>query len=536
MSNVLKLDKQEEIRALGRLGWSLRRIEEATGVRRETVSRYLGWAGIVVRRPRGRTLADSKAASEATADSAGSPGPGSKPASVATTDLERPRRADAARRGSECEDYRELITAALEAGRNAKSIWQELVDRHGFPHHYESVKRFVRKLRGSAVRLAHPTISTAPAEEAQVDYGEGPMVRQPATGKYRRTRLFALTLGWSRKSVWLLTWRSSSRIWCELHAEAFRRLGGAPRTIVLDNLKEGVLAADIYDPTLNPLYRDFLAHHGVTALPARVLHPDRKGKVESAIGFAQKTPLRGKRYETFEAAVSELDHWTARWADTRIHGTTKRQVAAMFAEEQPLLLPLPATPFRFYEHSTRTVHLDGCIEVAAAYYGAPPGWIGREVVVQWDELHVRLLDPSTGVLLREHLRQPRGWRHVAPQDQSARTPSGTLRLLARACSAGRAIGLVCDDIHARMGEAGVRRILGVLALVKKEGARAVEDACQAALEVRCLDYRFVKKWLERHPKAPLELRQIDPLIRELSEYRERVAQLSTSASSTTPIP
>ena len=119
-------------------------------------------------------------------------------------------------------------------------------------------------------------IVTAPGEEAQVDYGTGPMVRDPQSGKYRRTRLFVLTLGYSRKSVRLLVFQSSSRTWAELHEKAFRRLGGVVRIIVLDNLREGVLVPDIYDPTLNPLYRDMLAHYGAVAMPCRVQHPDRK--------------------------------------------------------------------------------------------------------------------------------------------------------------------------------------------------------------------------------------------------------------------
>ena len=72
-------------------------------------------------------------------------------------------------------------------------------------------------------------MTTAPGEESQVDYGEGPMVRWPPTGKYRRTRLFVLTLACSRKAVRLLTWRSSAQIWYELHERAFRRLGGTTR-------------------------------------------------------------------------------------------------------------------------------------------------------------------------------------------------------------------------------------------------------------------------------------------------------------------
>ena len=47
----------------------------------------------------------------------------------------------------------------------------------------------------------------------------------------------------------------------------------------------------------------------------------------------------------------------------------------MFAEEKPHLLPLPAEPFRYYRFGTRTVHLDGCVEVEGAYDMAPPGHI-----------------------------------------------------------------------------------------------------------------------------------------------------------------
>lgn len=80
-----------------------------------------------------------------------------------------------------------------------------------------------------------------------------------------------------------------------------------------------------------------------------------------------------------------------RWADTRIHSTTKREVAAMFAEEKPHLEPLPLEPFGYYQYGERVVHLDGCVEVEAAYYSLPPGWIGRPVKVQWDALHLRVL-------------------------------------------------------------------------------------------------------------------------------------------------
>jgi hypothetical protein len=377
----------------------------------------------------------------------------------------------------------------------------------------------VRKLRGKQPLQPRAVILTGPGEESQVDYGTGPMVRDPQTRKYRRTRLFVMVLGCSRKAARFLTFRSSSRIWAELHEKAFRRLGGATRIVVLDNLREGVLVPDIYDPTLNPLYRDVLAHYGAVGLPCRIKDPDRKGKVESGVGHAQRA-LQGKRFESLEEAQAYLDRWEASCADTRIHGTTKRQVAAMFAEEKPALLPLPLEPFRYYKHGKRGVNLDGCVEVDAAYYSLPPGWIGRDVNVQWDELFVRILDPNSGLLLREHVCQKRGWYRFKKEDRPLHMPLKVSQLLWRAGRAGPHIGTLCHLSYSQLGQISVRRIMGVLSLAKKFGIAAVDDACAVALEMGVHECRFVRRYLERTPQPTL--RQVDPLIRELVHYRDLI--------------
>jgi len=531
VSNVLNEEQKQQIIALGRLGWSLRRIQRETSVRRETVSAYLKEAGVALRPPRGRRIRAKPAsrADEVTPDSTPAK-PASEVAEV-TPDSGResaggsdakpepkPGRSPSA---SACEPYGETIEVGLSKGRNAKAIWQDLVDTYGFTGAYQSVKRFIHKARGKQSPEACAVIETAPGEEIQVDYGAGPMVRDGHTGKYRRTRLFVLTLGYSRKSVRLMVFGSSSQTWAQLHEKAFRRLGGVTKVAVLDNLREGVLKPDIYDPTVNPLYRDMLRHYNIVALPCRVRDPDRKGKVERGVGHAKNTPLKGLRFESLEEAQTYLDHWETRWADTRIHGTTKRQVAAMFADEKPMLQPLPVEPFRYYQYGKRTVNLDGCVEVDAAYYGAPPGWIGRHVQVQWDSHQVRLLDPLTGQLLREHLLQVRGRHRIKDEDRPKQTPLTTLQLLARADRAGAQIGALCRNMHQKDGETAVRRIMGVLSLVKKYGGATVEDACAAALEVGVrADYHFVRRYLERHPQLSLSLRQVDPLIRQLTWYRD----------------
>ena len=202
MSNVLDDEQQHRILTLGRLGWTLRRIEAATGVRRETAGGYLRAAGIAVRgRGRPGEGVPKPAITGAVSTDSGPSNSATSEAVSADAAVTAPTRAPSA---SACEPYRELIAEALSRGRNAVAIWQDLVDDHGFSARYASVRRFVRQLRGRAPAEARVVITIAPGEEGQVDYGEGPMVRDAGTGKHRRTRLFVFTLGCSRKSVRLL--------------------------------------------------------------------------------------------------------------------------------------------------------------------------------------------------------------------------------------------------------------------------------------------------------------------------------------------
>ena len=112
------------------------------------------------------------------------------------------------------------------------------------------------------------------------------------------------------------------------------------RYVVLDNLKEGVIKPDLYEPELNAVYAATLAHYGVVADPARVRDPNRKGTVENAIGHTQATALKGRRFESIDEQNEHLEHWEKRWAAPRIHGSARRQVEAMFQEERAHLLGL----------------------------------------------------------------------------------------------------------------------------------------------------------------------------------------------------
>jgi hypothetical protein len=142
--------------------------------------------------------------------------------------------------------------------------------------------------------------------------------------------------------------------------------------------------------------------------------------------------------------------------------------------------------------------------------------------VQWNTSHVRILDPLTSQLLREHLCQERGRHRIKDEDRSQRTPLSTKQLLHRAEKTGTQIGALCQALHRKYGEVAVRRILGVQSLAKKYGVAATEDACAMALETGTCEYHFVRRYLEHNPQLPLSLRQVDPLIRQLTLYRDLI--------------
>ena len=222
MANVLNEEKQQQILALGRLGWSLRRIQQATRVRRETISGYLKAAGIAVWRPGGwsrqgqakpamQVITDpAKPAIEVTTGSMSempalnpnlnrenlphkrkSNSEDAKPAIEVITgfggELRGREAANPSSSRSACELFEQAIQLGLSRGRNARAIWQDLVSDHGFSAGYQSVRRYIYRLRGSQTPQALAVILTSPGEEAQVDNGSGPMVRDPQSGKYRRS-------------------------------------------------------------------------------------------------------------------------------------------------------------------------------------------------------------------------------------------------------------------------------------------------------------------------------------------------------------
>ena len=523
--NVLKPHLQTTLTTLLEKGTSHRQIERITGIDRKTIRSY-----------------------HKRADDLKSNSPGVATGTPAQTPPPRPpAQAKSAKfSASACEPHREFIESQLRLKRNYMAIYQDLVDKHGFGAAYNSVKRFAAGLCAREPQQ-FDRLEFAPGEEAQVDYGEGAPTRVPGTERYRKPRLFVMTLRYSRRSFRRVVWKSSQETWARLHEQAWRYFGGACQYVVLDNLKEGVIKPDLYEPELNAVYAATLVHYGVVADPARVRDPNRKGTVEHAIGHTQATALKGRRFESIEEQNDYLEHWETKWCAPRIHGSTKRQVQAMFEEERPYLRPLPLLGMQYFTEQQRCVNDDTCVRVDHSSYAARPAAIGSVVLVRLFEHRLEIRDLKTSSLLRTHTRADKPGTVVLPADERLFNPSReTQRILGQAKAIGESAQQLCQTLFEREGRVGQRKLWGIVGLVRHYPKRLVDSACARAMTEGVYSYGRVKalteqlmdeaiKLLSELADAPVTLTQNHDLIRQGNDYAD-LFSLAAKQSAALPAP
>ena len=492
MSKYLKMEKKNLIIALKTLGWSLRHIERETGIRRETIAKYV-------------RCADSKAAISPT----GSP------------DESAPK---AAGRLSAARPYHQHIEEALQQGLSAQRIYQDLCSDYGFSGSYDSVKRYIRTLKP-----AHPQVfarmETRPGEEAQVDFGTGAPSLHPVSGTFRRPHLFVMTLSCSRHSYEEVVWQQNAQTFIQLHERAFQAFGGVPETVRLDNLKAGVSRSCLYEPEINKLYAAFARHAGFIPLPCRVGTPRHKGKVERGVGYTQHNALKGKRFNSLEEQNAYLRHWNKTVASLRIHGSTKEQVWSRFKRiEQHALKALPDSSFALFSFATRTVHLDGHIEVNKAYYSVPHTFLGQVVEVQWDDRLLRIYHEQRLIAVHKIASLPGTFTtchdHL-PAHKIIRQEGHERLLRAKAEHIGPEASRWAEHVFDKRGPLAFRLIHGLLSLTRSYAKEQVNWACAVALQHNVFSYRVLKQLLARlhqEPATDRSLQQVHDLIRPLSDY------------------
>jgi transposase len=504
MANELKMAKVNAIHTLRQAGWSARKIAQELGIDRETVRRHLELP----------EAGNSKPAKAPTGSDAGAAAPERVEVGGESSLPEASR--------SDCQRWREVIETKLDAGLSAKRIHQDLTSEHGFTGSYWSVQRFVRAL-SAKTPLPFRRMECAPGAEAQVDFGTGAPIVTP-DGKRRRPWVLRVVLSHSRKAYSEAVYRQTTDSFLATLENAFWHFGGVPATVVIDNLKAAVDKADWYDPELHPKIQSFAQHYGTTILPTKPRTPRHKGKIENGVGYVKKNALRGRIFESLSAENAHLLEWETTVADTRIHGTTKKQVQRVFDEiERAVLKPLPVEHFPQFREGRRSVNRDGHVEVDKAYYTAPAEYVGRRVWVRWDSRLVRIFNwRFEQVALHVKLEPGRFSTDPAhlPKEKISGIEKGATYLLSKAGAIGPHASTWAAQMLENRGIEGVRVLMGLVALAGRHHTQAIDRACQTALTYGAFRLQTIRQLIKRKEPHEQQLSFLEehPIIRSLEEY------------------
>ena len=541
MSNHLKMSLVQSILHLHSLHWSQRQIAAELDIDRGTVRRHLlrqqQQANAAISpagssHPNAATFVGPPAPTEITSagtachDSAAEPNTAISPPGSTSTAC--PPNTTRAGRHNACEPHRDWILTQLDEGQSAQRIWQDLTSQQHFTGGYDSVKRFVRRLR-TKPNIPFRRLETAPGEQAQVDFGTGaPIVA--ADGKRRKTYVFRIVLAHSRKGYSEVTYRQTTDDFIRCLENAFTYFGGVPQTLVIDNLKAAVSHPDWFDPVLVPKLQAFCRHYGTTILPTKPYTPRHKGKIESGIKYVKNNALKGHTFVSLEAQQRHLIHWETHVADKRIHGTTKQQAGKLFAEvERAALLPLRTERFPCFHEAQRIVGRDGHVEVAKAYYSVPPEYLGRTVWARWDARLVHVFN-QRWEQIAVHTRRERGrfstlGPHIHPQKIHG-LERGAEYLLRQVAVIGAGAQQWAEAMLTARGIQGTRVLQGLVSLGKKHLRADLEKACETALSYGAYHLKTIRHLLERTGprQEPLPFLAEHPIIRPLDDYAQVVTQ------------
>ena len=395
------------------------------------------------------------------------------------------------------EPYQEQIRAWLdEPDMTIKQVWR-LLREHGVKLSYPSVKRYVHSTVAPVTPRVTVRLETPPGQQAQVDFGSA---RIRFGERVRQLWVFVMTLSFSRHRFVRFVEKQDTANWIDCHVRAFEFFGGVPKTVLLDNLKAGVVRPDLYDPTINRAYAELERHYGFVADPAKVATPEHKGKVERQVPVVRQQLVAGRRYGDLTDLNQRALLWCREQVGREIHGTTCEAPMARFEQqEQATLLPLAAQPFDPPTWAEATVHPDHHLVFERSYYSLPTRFVGKTV---WLKATRRLVEIfCEDVLVKTHPRATRrgSWmtdQNDYPEAAKAFLFTHPVYCRKKAAELGPHVERMVGEILADNAIRNLRKAQGVLRLADKYGPKRLDEACDYLLHFGATELRRLTHVLE----------------------------------------
>lgn len=371
-----------------------------------------------------------------------------------------------------------------------KTAYEVICERHAITASYTSFKRFIREHVTELEQGPTTTcrFETAPGDEVQIDYAKMGRLYDPLLRRNRDVFAFLATLSFCRLKFVEFVYKQDQRSFVGSHLRMFEFFNGAPKRLVIDNLKAGVLKADLYTPEFNRAYQEMADHYGCFIDPARPYRPKDKGKVERAV------PLVREHFRKLKALHSDLDiarankearKWCREINGMKEHSTTGiKPMEAFEALEKNTLAPLPIHHFEVPTWKAAKVHADQFIQFEKNFYSVPNAYVGKEVWVRATEKLIQIYHEHT--LIKKHVRS-QARRQYDPKDfpknfEIMLDDKSVQAIIERAEHIGPLFKKLLLQVltpHARLN---FRRALGLLRLKDKYPKEQLNQAAKLALE------------------------------------------------------
>jgi transposase len=302
---------------------------------------------------------------------------------------------------------------AAYPGLTGRRLLREIRER-GYRGGYTAVTEFLRDVRPAAAPSFEVRFETPPGLQAQADFAQFQAVFTDEPGVSRIVWLFSLVLGYSRLIWARFVAHQDLQTVLRCHLAAFAALAGVPQEILYDRMKTAVTGEDAQGHIVyNRVLIDFARHHGFHPRACRPYRAKTKGKVERPFRYIREDFFLARSFCNLDDLNRQLAHWLATVANPRVHATTRRVVDEAFAEEQPLLRPLPLVPFSATLKLERRVSHEGMVSVGGNLYSVPDATRRRVVEVHTLADEVRIFED--GRLIAAHaVLEGRHQRRVAP--------------------------------------------------------------------------------------------------------------------------
>ena len=352
------------------------------------------------------------------------------------------------------------------------------------------ISQYFPKLSSSTVHL-----ETIAGDEGQVDYGYVGMLNN------RKIYAFVMTLSHSRYRYVEFVHSQDAVSWAQSHINAFKFFGAVPKSVLLDNLKSGVISADIYDPVINQTYAELERHFGFVADPAKARTPEHKGKVERSVRIVKEQVIAGRKFNDLQGLNSFALNWCKNVIANEVCSTTGRTPADLFKKEElPAMLSLPSEEFDMPAWTIAKVHKNHHITVRGNFYSLPTEYIGEEVQVRVGLKTVRAYKDHK--IITTHIKETGKGKWVTNQDHYPEHVAYYLAQGSDDClDSAKEIGEACFELMQEIvkpkSKTAIRKAQAILRLQDQYTPERLENACLRSISYDNYEFKSVANILRK---------------------------------------